>query len=295
MHGASNGVLIPELAAIDLDLALFGGQTFRWRPGPDGSADGWIGERAVRVRRTPDGLDVRPRGAPLDGLEAAARRYFDADRDYRTPLERLNADARMCEAATGLEGLRILRQPPFETTIAFIVSANNNIPRIAKCLGALCHIAGRAVDVDGDVELAFPEPAALAEFDASALRDRANLGYRDRYVVETARRVAGGEADLDALERLPTRALLAALRELPGVGPKVAECIALFAYGRFDVFPVDTWVRQAYVAAFPMRGVVTDQRIGRSARRRFGPAAGLAQQVLFESVRRRARARVPQT
>lgn len=289
-------ILIPELNDLDLEAVLFGGQTFRWKREEDGWAIGWIGDRPVRARMAADGLVVSPRTEASDDLDAAARRYFDADRDYAGIRDRLLRDARLRAAAGGLDGLRILRQPPFETVIEFIVSANNNIPRIAKCIGALCRLAGQPVRIDGELEYGFPTPESLAAFDAATLRSEANLGYRDRYVVETASRVASGSADLDAWDDERTPQLVENLRSLPGVGPKVAECIALFAYGRFDVFPVDTWIRQIYVETYPSRGpAATDRQIGERARRRFGRHAGLAQQYLFESVRRRGRTAGVQT
>lgn len=289
-------ILIPELKCIDLEAVLFGGQTFRWKRGEDGWAIGWIGDRPVRARVAADGLVVSPRTEPSDDLDTAARRYFDADRDYAGIRERLLRDTKLRAAAGGLDGLRILRQPPFETVIGFIVSANNNIPRITKCIGGLCRLAGRPVRIDGAVEYGFPTPESLAAFDAATLRAEANLGYRDRYVVETASRVASGTADLEAWSDERTPRLIENLRSLPGVGPKVAECIALFAYGRFDVFPVDTWIRQIYVETYPLRvPAATDRQIGERARRRFGRHAGLAQQYLFESVRRRGRATGDQT
>lgn len=299
MAGNDDSIRLPELATFDLDRVLFGGQTFRWRKTSDARADGWIGDAPVRVLVTDSGLVVEPRSLSVDGLDnldGAARRYFDADRDYTGIRDRLLRDSRLRAAAEGLDGLRILRQPPFETVIGFIVSANNNIPRIAKCLGALCRLAGTAVEIDGETEWSFPAADSLAAFDVATVRAEANLGYRDRYVIETARLVASGTADLEAWSDETTTRLLEHLRTLPGVGPKVAECIALFAYGRFDVFPVDTWIRQIYVETYPSRSAATtDRSIGERARKRFGANAGLAQQYLFESVRRRNRAPDDQT
>lgn len=294
--GKNDAILISELSGLDLEAVLFGGQTFRWRHGLDGWADGWIGSHPVRARMSADGLVVAPRGVKADGFESDARRYFDADRDYAGIRDRLLRDARLRTAAEGLDGLRILRQPPFETVIGFIVSANNNIPRIAKCIDALCRLAGTPVAIGGQTEWRFPEASSLASLEVATARSEANLGYRDRYVVETAARVARGDADLDAWNDCRTPLLIDQLRSLPGVGPKVAECIALFAYGRFDVFPVDTWIRQAYTTTYPSRDpMCTDRRIAERARKRFGANAGLAQQYLFESVRRRGRASNGQT
>jgi N-glycosylase/DNA lyase len=271
--------MLAELAGLHFDATLFGGQAFRWRRTGASAAEGWIGDRPVRVALEAGGLGVAPLDGRAGGLEAAARRYFDADRDYAAIERRLLRDARLRRYATGV---RILRQPAFETVIAFVISANNNIPRITRSVELLSAIAGREV---APGLRAFPEPAALAAFDAATLRREANLGYRDRYVAETARLVASGAVDLEALERLGTDELRDALMGLPGVGRKVAECVALFAYGRLEVFPVDTWIRRAYSAVYLSNESVTDRVIAELARARFGKYAGVAQQYLFEGVR----------
>lgn len=273
-----------RLGGLDVDVTLFGGQTFRWRRTGERTAEGWIGDRPVAVEVRDDALAAVPLDGRWEGLGDAVACYFDAERDYAAIERRLLRDARLRRIA---RGIRILKQPPFETAIAFIVSANNNIPRIARSVGLLCEIAGREVEARGRRLRAFPEPAALAALSAERLRRDANLGYRDVYVVETSRLVASGAVDLDAFDRLPTAALRQALVVLPGVGPKVADCIALFAYGRLEVFPVDTWIRRAYSEVYLGGEPAPDREIAERARQRFGPYAGLAQQYLFEAFRAR--------
>lgn len=277
-------VLLAGLHEIDLEVTLFGGQTFRWRRTGDDSADGWIGDRPVRVTVRADGLVVSPRNSVFAGLADAAHVYFDAGRDYGAIRAQLDRDGKLPVSAPGL---RILRQPPFETAITFIASANNNIIRIGRTIAALCDMAGSEVAADGELRRAFPRPEQLAEVSVEQLRRDANLGYRDEYVFNAARMVAAGEIDLAALDGLTNEALRTELCRLPGVGPKVADCIALFGYGRMDVFPVDTWVRKAYSALYLGDDErVTDRVIGELARARFGEYAGLAQQYLFEAARR---------
>lgn len=289
MRAGRNGprVLLPELAGTNLDVTLFGGQAFRWRRGAAGEASGWIGDRPARVAPGAGGLEVSPLDGRVEGLERAARRYFDASRDYAAIERGLFADPRLGRAAAGLAGLRILRQPPFEALVAFIASANNNIVRLSRSLDALARLAGRAVATELGTAHAFPEPAALAALPLGLLRGEANLGYRDRYVAAAARLAATGALDLAALERLPTAGLREALRAVPGVGPKVADCVALYGYGRLEVFPVDTWVRKAYSALYPPdEERPTDTRIAELAAARFGEVAGVAQQYMFEAFRR---------
>jgi N-glycosylase/DNA lyase len=283
-------ILLPELKGLNLDTTLFGGQAFRWRREGEGGAVGWIDGIPVRVRVSDEGLHVAALGGEVEGLDLAARRYFDVTRDYEALERRLLRDVRLRRAASDVAGVRILRQQPFETLVAFVVSANNNIPRIARSVDALCRMAGRRVELEGETLWAFPEPAALAEIGITRLREEANLGYRDRYVAETARIVATREIDLSELEKLRTERLREELARLPGVGPKVADCVALFAFGRVEVFPVDTWIRRAMTDLYLEPGArATDREIAALARRRFGSHAGIAQQYLFEAFRMKRR------
>jgi N-glycosylase/DNA lyase len=236
---------------------------------------------AVRIKTTPAGLCAQRLGGPAAGFEAAVSRYFDSQRDYAALEGQVRLDGELRVLAGSLSGIRILRQPAFETIIAFIVSANNNMGRISRSLEKLAEAAGAAV---GPLR-AFPNAAALASIPVAELR-ALGLGYRDRYVHEAAVMVASGDTQCESLGTLPTPDLRRALLRIPGVGPKVADCIALFAFGRLEVFPVDTWVRRAYAELYPGRR--TDLEIAEDASRRFGAAAGLAQQYLFEA-RRRAR------
>lgn len=278
-------VRLPALAGVNLEATLFGGQAFRWRRDGERGAVGWIGSRPARVEASAEGLAAWSlAGSPLSEREAAD--YFDARRDYRAIERRLFRDATFKSAARGVAGVRILRQEAFETLVAFVVSSNNNIARIARSIEALSRIAGRRVETSLGPMWRFPEPEALAGVPVERLRAEANLGYRDRYVQESAARITTADVDLDAMTSLPTPELRDALMRLPGVGRKVADCVMLFAYGRTEVFPVDTWVRRAMTELYgaPDRPL-TDREIAEVAARRFGADAGIAQQYLFEAYR----------
>ncbi len=282
-------LLIPSLAGANLGGTLFGGQAFRWRRvGEEDAcvAEGWIGDRPVCVHEVTDGVVVRALDGRTQDLEAVALRYFDAGRDYAAIEQRLLRDRRLRSIG---KTVRILRQPVFETVVAFVISANNNIPRISRAIEAICDLAGREIVGSGRTFRSFPDASQLSRLDATTLRRDANLGYRDRYVAEIAQRVASGQMDLESLDELPTCELVRRLGDLPGVGPKVADCIALFAFGRLEVFPVDTWTRRAYSELYLNGETVSDKHIGELAAHRFGPYAGVAQQYIFEGIRARAR------
>ena len=257
------------------------GQCFRWVPFADGGNDyiGAAGKYAARVRVERRGGSE---GAEADliitatgGDEKFWRDYFDLGTDYGAIKEELVRNEPEISAAVKYgSGIRILRQELFETLISFIVSQNNNIPRIRKCIEALCAEYGSCIgEAWGKPWYTFPEPQALAEAsaeDLAALR----LGYRAGYIK------AAAEQYVKALEEgcLPvTREDVLSYR---GVGPKVANCIMLFGLRDVGAFPVDTWVRHIMN---DMYGFDENDMKGMEdfAREKYGKLAGYAQQYLF--------------
>lgn len=219
------------------------------------------------------------------------RGYFDLDRDYDSARNALMADRKLHRFASSLfetrDGPRILRQPWFETTISFIVSANNHIPRIRNILRVISRTFGKPLSTEADGSYAFPTPEQLAGADLSTLRRECNTGYRDIFIRDTARRMCDAFSFWDETTARSTDDLRDALLELPGIGPKVAECILLFGFHRFEAFPVDTWVRKAVSEAYFDGRTIPDGEIRRFAADHFGSNAGLAQQYLFEAARKR--------
>lgn len=171
------------------------------------------------------------------------------------------------------QGIRILQQDPFETLISFIISANNHIPRIKSIIERLSTALGDRCDGFN----AFPTAKALSGKDADYYF-KAGLGYRAPYIVETARAVKDG-FDLDGLQTLSTDKARKELMTLKGVGPKVADCILLFGFGREDVFPVDTWIKKVYNSYFGHED--NPAKIRKALTDKFGDLSGYAQQYLF--------------
>ena len=262
--------IVLRIPAADLDLdATFGcGQCFRWDRQPDGSWRGVAFGRELRVRRQSDALVLDGHIRPGD--ERVWRRYFDADRDYGAIKSRLSADPVLRRAVGYAPGIRILRQEPWETLCSFIISQNNNIPRIRGIIRRLCGTFGEPAGEEG---FSFPSArriSALTETDLAPLR----CGFRAGYILDAARRVVSGEIDLAALETLPIGQARRELQKIKGVGPKVAECTLLFGCGRLECFPVDVWMRRVcgcfYPQGFPER---------------FARYGGIAQQYLFHYAR----------
>jgi N-glycosylase/DNA lyase len=178
-------------------------------------------------------------------------------------------------------GIRILKQDLWETVVSFIISQNNNIPRIKGCIEALCSQFGDPVTApDGSLWYDIPRPEVLACLKREDL-DGCRLGYRAPYLIETARQIIerGG---MKAVEQQLREAEdpIAALQDFAGVGPKVASCIALFGVGRCDAFPIDVWMRRAMHTVYGIEGKRTAE-MQKYAREHFGRHGGFAQQYLF--------------
>lgn len=186
------------------------------------------------------------------------KQYFDLERDYGAYIQRANPkDAYLLNAIRFGEGIRILHQDLWEMTASFLISQQNNIVRIRKCIQNICEQYGEAREnFRGEIYYTFPKPEALAYLEEDGLK-ACNLGYRSKYVVRTARSIAKGETELEAIEGMAYKEAKAELLKLYGVGEKVADCICLFGLHHLEAFPVDTHILQAlrkyYKRGFPKK------------------------------------------
>ncbi|MDO5043754.1 MAG: hypothetical protein Q4E22_00430 [Coriobacteriia bacterium] len=200
----------------------------------------------------------------------------------------------MKEAIAYAPGIRVLKQDIFETLIAFIISANNNLKRIQASMFALSRLYGEKLSIRASLRQAldkaeyltlqeyaysFPSPEKLASMSADELRQNASVGYRDVFIVRASQQVVE-DISLEHLESLKTKELEQALQQFAGVGPKVAACIALYAFGRGESFPVDVWIKRAMEQLYLGRSA-SKKEILEEAHKRFGNYAGFAQQYLF--------------
>lgn len=267
MDTLKDGVVL-EGEAFDPDVTFDCGQCFRWEKGSDGSWSGVALGRALTVRRKGGALVLS--GVGEKEFEGAFRRYFDLDRDYARVRGILSADPVLDEAIGFAPGIRILRQDPWEALCSFIISQNNNIPRIKGIVSRLCENFGEDL---GGGNYSFPSAGRLAPLSPEELSPL-RCGFRAPYILDAARRVAGGEVDLAALETLPLDDARRLLKTIKGVGPKVADCALLFGCGRLDAFPVDVWIKRVLARFYPD-----------GFPERFAPYGGIAQQFLFHYAR----------
>lgn len=259
-------VVFEKISRLDLKETLDCGQCFRWKEREDGSFEGVVRGRFARART--DGGDLI-----IDGADEADRGlwhdYFDLGLDYEAVSARLSAlHPVLADAARYAPGIRILNQEPFEALISFIISQNNNIKRIAGIVDRLCESFGSPIS---GAENAFSFPtaerlAALSPDDLAPIR----AGFRHRYIIDAAQKVADGTIELEALRTMPYDETKAELMKITGVGVKVADCVLLYGLHRLDGFPLDVWMKRAMAVLFP--GMSPED---------FGEYAGIAQQYIF--------------
>lgn len=244
-----------QVANLSFDQICRSGQCFRMRECGNGIFEVIAGNRRLEVMQ--DGERCRF-DCTQEELDSFWRDYFDLDADYSQYLERINPrDTYLVEAARTGWGIRILHQDLWEMIVTFLISQQNHITRIRRCVENICEAYGqRCEDENGVVYYGFPTPETLAGLDENALME-CNLGYRSKYVVRTAKMIACGEFDLEAVKKMPYSKAKPCLMTLFGVGEKVADCICLFALHQLQAFPVDTHIRQVldahYKRGFPNR------------------------------------------
>lgn len=251
------------------------GQSFRFTPLTESVYEGVAWERYLRVEICADNSVLLSPVSKKDFLNIWFT-YFDLGRDYSVLFAR-SEDKALTLGKTYAEGLRVLRQQPLETLISFIISANNNIKRIRGIIENICQRFGTALSYGDKQYYTFPTAERLSCATDEQLRD-CGCGYRAPYVIKTARMVAEGYT-LDKPFQLPYTQAKKYLMQFPGVGPKVSDCILLFAYGKVEAFPADVWIKRVLEKVYAFSG--TDTQIQQFARSTFGRYAGLAQQYLF--------------
>jgi N-glycosylase/DNA lyase len=260
----------------NLQATLECGQVFHWVRQGAGYA-GVMDRTAVYVEQRAEAL-LATRGA-----EEAVSRYFGLDHPLAEIYATFPCDEAMRGAVEFARGLRVIRQPLWECLATFLTSSMKQVAHIAQMSHAIRRKYGQAV---APGFYAYPTPAELARASEEELR-ACSLGYRAKNLLATARMVAEGALDLEAVRGLGPAEALAELCRAPGVGVKVANCVLLFGYEHLGAFPIDVWIervlREHY---FKGRRRVTTARLQEYSRDYFGPYGGYAQQYLFHHARK---------
>lgn len=225
--------------------------------------------------------DVLIRNIALDDFYEVFYDYFDLGTDYKQIKEDLSANEVLKTASEYGYGIRILNQGMFETVISFIISANNGITRIKNSIRIISERYGQFIgEYMGREYYTFPKPEVLAKVDPQELREYARVGFRDVRIVEASKMVADGFLNYESDQKLSTAELKEKLMQMPGIGPKVADCVLLFTYHRRETFPVDVWIKRVMETLF-IGHEVPKKQVDDYAREYFGDLAGYAQQYLF--------------
>src|SRR5512137_485351 len=265
----------------DLDSTLACGQVFRW----DRACDGWwygvVGSRVLKIRQDGDRLSYTGATAPF------VRHYFSLDTDVSAILASIDTDPFIHACIRKNRGLRLVRQPAWECAVSYICATNSNIPTIRRRIASIAERCGRPVEFEGKLYHAFPEPSSIFCKGHEGLTE-CRLGYRQPYVFGTSGLVTDEKAWETLIRTLPYGEARRELLKLYGVGPKAADCILLFAFQKYEAFPVDVWIRrivqQHYLPDLLPDAPLTNHEydtIRRFAREHFGEYCGWAQEYLY--------------
>lgn len=271
-----DGILLQNLQDFELRHTFDCGQCFRFNEDADGSFIGIADGRIVRMIK--QGMDLRIKGAKRTDADFWLD-FLDLNRDYSRIKAQLSDDPILKEAIRHGLGIRILNQQPFETLISFIISANKQIKQIKRCVEAIAEKFGEPVSFEGKTYYSFPDAMQLSKAGEAELRT-CGCGYRAGYIAATAADLAAGRASLDEIMAQELPAAAKALQQLSGVGPKVADCILLFAMKKHGAFPVDVWVKRV-LEEFYFVEYSNLKELRAYGMNQFGENAGIAQQYLF--------------
>ena len=263
------------------------GQCFRWNVEDDGSYTGVVRNSVINVAKNKNEIIFKGTfNGNEEDFKKFIRYYFDLDTNYNDIKEKLsNIDDYLKIATKFGSGIRILNQDLWECIISFIISANNNIPRIKKIIERISEKYGNEINFNGKVYYSFPTPEKLAQATVNDLRDL-GTGFRDIRIYNTTNMILTKEIDLEKISKMnSTEEMREELLKLDGIGPKVADCILLFSsLKRIDVFPIDVWVRRVMNELYihnENEEKVNKKEITKLAQDKFLGIPGLAQQYLF--------------
>ena len=276
--------IIKDINSFELKDIFDCGQCFRWNEQEDGSYTGVFEENVLNVSKKNN--EIIFKGICKEDIKKAVEKYFDLNRNYEEIKNKLSKiDENMKKSIEYGKGIRILNQDLWETIISFIISANNNIPRIKGIIERLSKKYGKEIDWNGNKYYTFPTVGQLKDVTVQEYR-KLGLGFRDIRLYETTHMILDKKVNLEEMQKNPnTMEVREQLLSLSGVGPKVADCILLFStLKRFEVFPIDVWVRRVMNDLYihnPDETKVNKKEIEKIAKEKFGDLAGLAQQYLF--------------
>lgn len=272
IHGVP--AVIAKISSFNLTHTFESGQCFRWELQQDGSYTGVVGDKVLNVS-TGNGEFIF-KNTDINTFKDFWYDYFDFGRDYDKIKQQLSYDPVINKAANFGFGIRILRQDIWEILISFIVSANNRIPMIMRIVNNLSRQYGREICKGF---YAFPKPVVLAGLSLNEL-ETCRAGFRCKYIKQAAEMVVDKRIDLYGLKYLSTEEARSELQKIPGVGEKIADCVLLYSGTKYDVFPIDLWIKRAIQTLYIGNNAsLKDMR--EFCKAKFRDLAGFAQMYLF--------------
>jgi len=274
-----NGLILEDIHDFDAKHIFECGQCFRWTREEDGSYTGIAFGKVLNVRSDYDRKIVVLDNTSLTEFKEIWFDYFDLGRDYGEIKDILSREPVLDMAIKYGKGIRILGQEPWEMLISYIISANNSIPMISRSIGLLSEAYGKRLQYRGKTYYAFPSPSELAEAEVEEI-SACRAGFRCKYIHQAVGMVNSGEIKLHEIAGMDISGARKELMRIPGVGPKVADCIMLFSMQKHESYPVDVWVKRVTEHFFLGKDVKMKE-IQHFAEERFGNLAGFAQEYLF--------------
>lgn len=268
IYTQGNDTIIEGIDCFSIEDTLDCGQAFRWQADERGHWHGIASGRYLEIYKENDRVILK--NTSESDFESFWRGYFDIDRSYAEIIEKISTNDTLKKASNVGRGIRILKQEPWEAVCSFIISQNNNIPRIKWIITRLCENFGERID-GGYTFPTAQRIAALSLEDLGVLRS----GFRAKYILDGAKKYANGEISEEILYNGDIDAARSELEKIKGVGPKVADCVLLFGYGRIEAFPRDVWIKRAMEKLFD--GKLPDEAAGYE---------GIVQQYLFHYARK---------
>ena len=270
-------LIFMKIKNVDFDLVhtFECGQCFRWNKDENENYVGVVGDSVITVRQEKDVFEFDCTD------ELLINSYFDFDKNYTEIKNKLSLlDDILKKAIPAGYGIRLLKQNSWEALVSFIISANNNIPRIKKIIESLCLNFGKEIVYNNKTYYSFPEADVLSELSVEQL-DVIKSGFRAKYIIDAAKKVSEGIVNLNEVYDMDTSVAREYLKQIKGVGNKVADCILLFAYQKYDVFPKDVWIKKVLSDLYG----VDEKNFDIFVEEHFGNLAGFAQQYLFYYMR----------
>lgn len=240
-----NGIILEDIECFNIELSLFCGQAFRWKKNEDGSFTGTVKGKVLNLVQNESQIIFN--NTTKEDFENIWYDYFDLERDYADICKNFEGDCYLEKAKNEYYGIRVLNQEPWEALCSFIISQNNNIPRISGIIKRLCENFGEQID---DENYSFPSYERLKDVTVEEL-GILRAGFRAKYIADAVQKLNSEEISLEEIKKMPIEQARHELMKIKGVGAKVAECTLLYGFGRKEAFPVDVWVKRIMSELYP--------------------------------------------